>query len=300
MTALVVRPADHADLPRLLDLYVHLNPDDARCSPEDAAAILEHLLRYQGSVVLVGVIEDTLVTTCTLIVIPNLTRGGKPYALIENVVTHADHRGSGFGRTVLRAAVERTWEAECYKVMLMTGSERPSTLAFYTLAAGRRWDGPRRPPAQREAHDRTRPGPRDTPIHLAPFMTRVRRSATPGPHGCSMNRDTLILLKPAFLDPAYPGTRFYCWHCALLEGVLQSFPDLAARLDVERIAWPRPRCEVVARLGEGHQSLPVLILGEGSDTSGATGHANGRSFVEGKDAILAALSARYGIPVPHP
>jgi len=134
MTALVVRPADHGDLPYLLDLYVHLNPDDARCSPSDAVDVLDRLLRYEGSVVLVGKIGDALVTTCTLVVIPNLTRGGKPYALIENVVTHADHRGFGFGRTVLSAAVERAWKVGCYKVMLMTGSKKPSTLAFYEAA----------------------------------------------------------------------------------------------------------------------------------------------------------------------
>jgi hypothetical protein len=37
-------------------------------------------------------------------------------------------------------------------------------------------------------------------------------------------RDRLFLLKPDFANPAFPGDRFYCWHCALLEGVLVSFP----------------------------------------------------------------------------
>lgn len=103
-------------------------------SPDDAVAALDQLRRYEGSVVLVGVIGDAPVTTCTLVVIPNLTRGAKPYALIENVVTHADHRGAGFGRAVLDAAVERAWDAGCYKVMLMTGSKNPATLAFYEAA----------------------------------------------------------------------------------------------------------------------------------------------------------------------
>ena len=42
-----------------------------------------------------------------------------------------------------------------------------------------------------------------------------------------MTRDRLFLLRPGFEDPAYPGQRFYCWHCALIEGVLASFPALA-------------------------------------------------------------------------
>ncbi len=54
-------------------------------------------------------------------------------------------------------------------------------------------------------------------------------------------KDTLYILAPGFEDPAYPGKTFYCWHCALMEGVLASFPELADRLDVRRIAWPKLR-----------------------------------------------------------
>jgi hypothetical protein len=57
----------------------------------------------------------------------------------------------------------------------------------------------------------------------------------------SLKRDTLIVLAVDFVDPAYPGQRFYCWHCVLMEGVVASFPQLADRLDVLRVAWPRPR-----------------------------------------------------------
>jgi hypothetical protein len=103
----------------------------------------------------------------------------------------------------------------------------------------------------------------------------------------ALARDRLFLLAPGFEDPAFPGQLFYCWHCALLEGVLASFPNLAAKLEVERIAWPRPRAKLVALLGASHQSLPVLVLAEGG-------------FIDDKDAILAALSARHGFPAPHP
>ena len=107
---------------------------DSRCAPDKAEESFNRFLHYHGSVILVGAIGAELVTSCTLIVIPNLTRGGTPYALIENVVTHADHRGKGFGQRVLRSAVERAWAEGCYKAMLMTGSKRPSTIAFYEAA----------------------------------------------------------------------------------------------------------------------------------------------------------------------
>ena len=112
--------------------------------------------------------------------------------------------------------------------------------------------------------------------------------------------DILFLLQPGFSDPAYPGRKFYCWHCALLEGVLASFPELAARLHVVRLAWPRPRQAVVELVGAENQALPLLVLAEGSSAELATGTFQGRAFVAGKDAILHALSARYAIAEPHP
>lgn len=115
-----------------------------------------------------------------------------------------------------------------------------------------------------------------------------------------MTRDRLFLLRPDFEDPAYPGRRFYCSHCALIEGVLASFPALADRLDVERIAWPRPRQDVIALVGEENQWLPLLVLAIGATSPLQTGSHHGRAFIADKDAILAALSERYGFPDPHP
>ena len=115
-----------------------------------------------------------------------------------------------------------------------------------------------------------------------------------------MQRDRLFLLQPDFEDPAYPGRRFYCWHCALMEGVLASFPHLATRLDVERTAWPRPRRAVIELVGEENQSLPLLVLADDAPTDLATQSYRGRRFINDKDAILEALSRRYGFPEPHP
>ncbi len=129
-----IRAARASDLEGLLKLYPHLNPADEEISLDLAASRLDQIKQLPGSAVLLGLLGDDLVASCTLIVIPNLTRGGKPYALIENVVTNALHRGRGYGTSILRAAVEAAWKAGCYKVMLMTGSKQPSTLKFYENA----------------------------------------------------------------------------------------------------------------------------------------------------------------------
>ena len=126
MKALIVRTASRSDLPQLLALYPHLDPAD-RIPPLDIAERrFDQLQAYRGSAIFVGHADDALVASCTLIVIPNLTRGGQPYALIENVVTHAAFRGRGFGKQILQAAVDAAWQAGCYKVM----PQRESTPRF--------------------------------------------------------------------------------------------------------------------------------------------------------------------------
>jgi GNAT superfamily N-acetyltransferase len=131
---LVIRRAKSSDIEELLSLYLHLDADDRLPSIEQAKERLDLLQGYAGSCVLVGFVEETIAASCTLIVIPNITRSGQPYALIENVVTHASFRGRGFGRSLLRAAVDAAWKADCYKVILMTGSRKSSTLRFYASA----------------------------------------------------------------------------------------------------------------------------------------------------------------------
>lgn len=132
-----VRPLEEREIPLLLDLYRHLNPDDPPLPAADAVARWRALRSLAGSDIFVGCLDGRPVATCTLVVIPNLTRGGMPYALIENVVTDSAFRNRGHGKHVLRHAASVAWEAGCYKVMLLTGSVKPETLNFYESAGFR-------------------------------------------------------------------------------------------------------------------------------------------------------------------
>jgi len=122
------------DVDAVLALYEYLSSDNETCPPDLARANLDRIAQIEGSAVLLGEVDGAALTTCTLIVIPNLSRGGRPYAIIENMVTHPDHRGKGFGTAVLDAACDRAWQHGCYKVMLSTGSTRRTTLSFYESA----------------------------------------------------------------------------------------------------------------------------------------------------------------------
>lgn len=128
---LQIRAAGQDDVPQLLELYRQLNPDDPPLEQQTACRILEQFAHYPGSTIFVGIKEQKLITTCALVVVPNLTRGGAPYGLIENVVTDAQHRRRGYGQAILRSAISSAWQSGCYKVMLLTGSKNPATLRFY-------------------------------------------------------------------------------------------------------------------------------------------------------------------------
>ena len=129
-----VRAATADDLPALLALYQHLIPGDAAPAPQAGRAILARFSAYAGSQIFLGEVAGQAVATCTLVVVPNLTRGGRAYGLIENVVTHSAHRKRGFGQELLRHAALAAWEAGCYKLMLLSGSDDPATLEFYRKA----------------------------------------------------------------------------------------------------------------------------------------------------------------------
>ena len=128
---LSIRAVEQTDLPALLELYRDLNPDDPSLAPDHAAAVWRQVLNHAGCTIFVGQVERALVTSCTLVVVPNLTRGGLPYGLIENVVTSSKHRKRGYGAAVLKHAFEEAWKHRCYKIMLLTGSKTPATLRFY-------------------------------------------------------------------------------------------------------------------------------------------------------------------------
>jgi len=69
-----------------------------------------------------------------LAIIKNLTRSGRPFGLIENVVTQSEYRNKGYGTAVLQQAVETAKENNCYKVVLLTGRKEESKLRFYEQA----------------------------------------------------------------------------------------------------------------------------------------------------------------------
>ena len=75
--------------------------------------------------------DGKVVSSVQMAIIENLTHNVRPFAVIENVVTHSDYRNRGYASALLEKASEIAKEFKCYKVFLETGSNKESTLNFY-------------------------------------------------------------------------------------------------------------------------------------------------------------------------
>jgi len=120
-----------AELDQLLELYRQLNPEDPEHDPESLREQWSAMLADETQTTVVVEHDGRLVATCLLSVTRNLTRGARPFAVIENVVTREAYRGNGFGSRCIERAIEMAEARDCYKVMLLTGTEREWKLDFY-------------------------------------------------------------------------------------------------------------------------------------------------------------------------
>jgi hypothetical protein len=103
-----------------------------------------------------------------------------------------------------------------------------------------------------------------------------------------MAKDVLFLLAAPFEDAALEqGALWFCSHCAMLEGALLANPHWAEAIEIRRIAFAKPRQEVIALLGEENQRLPVLAREQGEPLHDPT-------------AIAEDLARRFGGARPHP
>lgn len=135
-----IREARETDLPSLLDLYTHLHDNAAPPIDAKLETLWGDILADANHHILVGIADGRIVCSCVLVIVPNLTHGQRPYALIENVVTHAAYRKRGYAGRLLDRAREMAVGRRCYKIMLMTGSKEESTLRFYEAAGYNRTD----------------------------------------------------------------------------------------------------------------------------------------------------------------
>lgn len=130
----MIREIRKEELNELLELYLFLHEDSVPQMTEHLKKTWETVISDENHHIIVCEEDGRIVSSCVCVIIPNLTRGIRPYAFVENVVTHGDYRGRGYATACLDYAKEIAVSENCYKMMLLTGSKEESTLDFYRKA----------------------------------------------------------------------------------------------------------------------------------------------------------------------
>ena len=127
----MVREAVKKDLDELLNLYLFLHEKNIPENSEHLENTWKTIIEDINHHIVVKEINGKIVSSCVCVIVPNLTRNIRPYALIENVVTNEGYCGKGYATECLNYVKEIAIKNNCYKMMLLTGTKNENTLAFY-------------------------------------------------------------------------------------------------------------------------------------------------------------------------
>lgn len=130
----MIREITDKDYEGLMKLYMQLHDNPFRNKDEEMTQLWNRILNDENHHIIVAEEDDKIVSSCVCVIIPNLTHGQQPYAFVENVITDEEYRNRGLATACLDFAKEIAVRENCYKMMLLTGSKKDSTLKFYERA----------------------------------------------------------------------------------------------------------------------------------------------------------------------
>lgn len=126
-----IRKAEAGDLDDLLQLYSLLYGKSVLKKDSGLTKTWHEMLNDPFYHIIVADEDGQIVSTCVIVIIRNLTFEHRPYAVIDNIVTHGEFRAQGLATACLQEAQKIAEEAGCYKITLSTSSRLQSTHKFY-------------------------------------------------------------------------------------------------------------------------------------------------------------------------
>ena len=130
----MIREITPDDFDGLMTLYMQLHDNPFPEKTDGIMQLWQDILADKNHHIIVAEVDGVIVSSCVCVILPNLTHGQRPYALIENVVTDIRYRKKGLATACLNFARDIAMQENCYKIMLLTGSKEESTLRFYERA----------------------------------------------------------------------------------------------------------------------------------------------------------------------
>lgn len=127
----MIREINENDFDGLMELYMQLHDNPFPEKSERVMNIWDTILGDKNHHIIVAEKDGKIVSSCVCVIIPNLTRGQRSYAFIENVITDKEYRRKGLAAACLDYAKKIAQQENCYKMMLLTGAKENGTLEFY-------------------------------------------------------------------------------------------------------------------------------------------------------------------------
>ncbi|HKY86006.1 MAG TPA: GNAT family N-acetyltransferase [Pseudorhodoplanes sp.] len=127
-----IRKAEEADLADVLALYAQPEIDDGQILPvSEAKKLFARFSDYPDYSLYVAELGGKVVGSFALLIMHNLGHLGAPSGVVEDVVVAPDLHGQGIGQAMMRFAIERCRDNDCYKVSLSANAKRSRAHAFY-------------------------------------------------------------------------------------------------------------------------------------------------------------------------
>ena len=130
----MIREITQNEFEGLLTLYTQLHENSMPDQTDEIMNLWNRIVNDKDHHIIVAEENGQIVSSCVCVIIPNLTHNQQPYAFIENVITDVNYRNKGLATQCLDFAKEIAVKENCYKLMLLTGSKKESTLNFYRKA----------------------------------------------------------------------------------------------------------------------------------------------------------------------
>ena len=132
-----IRMAEKRDVPRIVELYHELTITDSQVEHSRNPSLADYQLVFAEiradprQKLFVAEFHGEVVGTIVLLVVPNLSHNGTPWALLENLIVTEKHRRRGLGRMLLEHAVGLARKSGCHMVELCSDVRRKEAHKLY-------------------------------------------------------------------------------------------------------------------------------------------------------------------------
>ena len=135
--AMRIRLAEERDVPRIVELYRELTITGSQVEHSRNPSLADYQLVFAEirsdprQKLLVMEQQGEVVGTIVLLIVPNLSHNGTPWAFLENLIVTERHRGRGLGRMLLEHAVGLAKKSGCHMVELCSDVRRKEAHKLY-------------------------------------------------------------------------------------------------------------------------------------------------------------------------